>query len=356
MSKVQQNRFVSEDARWKAICSRDVTAEGAFWVAVRTTGVYCRPGCPARLPRRENVDFYETQAAARAAGFRPCKRCQPDDPPLAERQARLVARAANMIEQAETPPTLDELSNQIGVSPHHLHRLFKAQLGITPKQYATAKRARKLQAALAAGTRVTDAVYDAGFNAPSRMYEQSVPRLGMTPGRARQKGQGEEVRFTLAESWLGRTLVAATEKGICSIQFGETDEEMMDALRACFPLADFTEAETGSAYADWVEQTLAFIEKPLVAPSMPLDVRGTAFQEQVWRALMRVQPGETRTYGEIAKSIGKPKAVRAVASACGANRLAVVIPCHRIIGKDGAMSGYRWGIKRKEQLLERERG
>ncbi|MCI5046109.1 MAG: bifunctional DNA-binding transcriptional regulator/O6-methylguanine-DNA methyltransferase Ada [Aquisalinus sp.] len=355
MSKLHQSRFTNDEARWQAICARNAAAEGAFWIAVSTTGVYCRPGCPARLPKRENIVFYETRAAARAAGFRPCKRCQPDEPPLAERQARLVEQAVKMIEQAETPPTLDELSNKIGVSPHHLHRLFKAQLGVTPKQYATARRAGKLQAALAAGTRVTDAVYDAGFNAPSRMYEQSGQRLGMTPGKARQKGQGEDVRFTLAESWLGRTLVAATEKGICSIQFGDTDEEMMEALRARFPLADLTEAETGSAYADWVEQTLAFIEQPLAVPSMPLDVRGTAFQEQVWRALMRVQPGETRTYTDIAKSIGRPKAVRAVASACGANRLAVVIPCHRIIGKDGAMSGYRWGIKRKEQLLEKER-
>ncbi len=354
MLETTMTRYDTEEARWAAMERRDAAAEGAFWIAVQTTGIYCRPGCPARMPKRENVSFFDTRDAARMAGFRACKRCKPDEPALAERQAKAVAAAVKLIEAAAAAVKLDDLALRVGVSPHHLHRLFKSQLGVTPKQYADALRAGRLRDILAAGGRVTDAVYDAGFGAPSRMYDQAGARLGMAPSEIKRQGENMEIRYTIADSWLGRALVAATEKGICCIQFDDDDQMLTDELQQRFPNATLAEAEAGSDYAGWVQQTLAFIEEPATAPSMPLDIRGTAFQEQVWRALMTIRAGETKTYSEVAKAIGKPKAVRAVASACGANKIAVIIPCHRVIGKDGSVTGYRWGTERKQKLLARE--
>ncbi len=348
-------KFDSEDAKWQAVVARDSAADGAFWLGVITTGIYCRPGCPARTPKRENVKFYRSRATARQDGLRPCKRCHPDEPPLAERQAKAVQAAVDIIKAAEVPPKLADLASAVGLSQHHFHRLFKAQLGVTPKQYADALKADRLKTSLVSGNRVTDAVYDAGYSAPSRMYEQATARLGMSPQQVKGKASGQELRYVITTCWLGRVIVAATEKGICAIQFGETDERLIEGVREVYPNAELTVAEAGSDYEAWVEDTLRFIEAPLTAPTMPLDVRGTAFQEQVWRALMTIPPGEKLSYSEVAEKIGKPKSIRAVANACGANRLAIVIPCHRVIGKSGS-GGYRWGVERKEKILEREEG
>ena len=344
------------DRYWQALLARDSAYEGRIWWAVTTTGVYCRPGCPARTPKRENVRFYRTREEARAAGFRPCKRCRPDEPPQAERHADAVRRAIALIEQAEEQPSLKQVADAAGLSPHYLHRLFKKQLGITPKQYGDALRAGRLRDALAEGRSVTEAVYEAGYGAPSRMYEKAASRHGMNPGELRKEGENMEIRYRIADSWLGRTLVAATEKGVCCIQFGDEDRPLIEELGNRFPKATLEPAEDRSGYADWIDDTLAAIEAPEHRHPLSLDIQGTAFQEQVWRALMTIPAGETVTYSDLAHAIGKPKAVRAVAAACGANKLAVVIPCHRVIGKDGKLTGFRWGIERKRQLLDRERG
>ncbi|WP_306251826.1 bifunctional DNA-binding transcriptional regulator/O6-methylguanine-DNA methyltransferase Ada [Parvularcula sp. IMCC14364] len=350
------SRFDCDEMRWQAFVTRNKQAEGAFWIAVKTTGIYCRPGCPARTPNRENVEFYASRGAARASGFRPCRRCKPDAPSLLERQASTVAAAAKIIAEAKSPPTLAALSTAVGMSAHHLHRLFKRHLGVTPRQYADSLRARRLRSALARQDRVTDAIYDAGFTSPSRMYAQAQSRLGMPPRQALNQGKGEDIRYTLAKSWLGRTLVAATDKGICAVQFGKSNATLLAELQGRFPGANLTKAEPGSPYEQWVSETLAVIDAPASSPSMPLDVRGTAFQEQVWRALMHVPSGSTQSYSDIAAEIGKPSAVRAVATACGANKLAVIIPCHRIVSKAGSLSGYRWGLDRKQKLLNKESG
>lgn len=342
------------DRYWQALLERDDAYEGKIWWAVVTTGVYCRPGCPARTPKRENVRFYKTRAEARKAGFRPCKRCLPDGPPQSVRHAQAVSAAVAFIERAQEQPSLEEIAREVALSPHYLHRIFKKQLGITPKQYGDALRAGRLREAIAAGGSVTAAVYEAGYGAPSRMYEKATARHGMKPGELRRKGENMEIRYRIAESWLGRALVAATEKGVCCIQFGEADAPLIEELGQRFPKAVLEPAEEASDYAIWIDETLAAVEAPEQSHHLSLDIQGTAFQEQVWRALMEIPSGKTVTYSELATAIGKPKAVRAVAAACGANKLAVIIPCHRVIGKDGKLTGFRWGIERKQQLLTRE--
>lgn len=356
---MKQSKADEEEAYWQALVNRDDTYEGRVWWAVVTTGIYCRPGCPARLPKRENVRFFKAREAAQKAGFRPCKRCRPDQPPQNVRHGQAVAAAVARIEAGvsraeDKQPDLVQIAAAAGFSPYYLHRIFKRQLGVTPKQYGDACRAGRLSQLLSKGERVTEAVYAAGYGAPSRVYETAMARHGMRPGQISKKGENMEIRYQIADSWLGRTLVAATNKGVCCIQFGDSDDELVQELTRRFPKARLEAAEKESDYARWILETLAAIEVPEITHTLSLDIQGTAFQEQVWRALMAIPAGRTVTYSDLAMAIGKPKAVRAVAAACGANKLAVVIPCHRVIGKNGSLTGFRWGVARKQQLLDRE--
>ena len=348
--------FETDDSRWEAVCRRDRAADGYFWFGVTSTGIYCRPGCPARTPKRANMRYFPSPGAARAAGLRPCKRCHPDGQGLSARATATVENICRMIEAADTPPALPDLAAQADLTPGHLSRQFKARLGITPGQYANAIRGERLKTALQGEGRVTDALYDAGFNAPSRAYEAAGKRLGMTPGDAKKGGDGQIIRYAIAPSWLGRTLVAATGKGLCAVQLGDDDAALLAALAQRFKKATLEEAEPGSPYRRWIDGALAAIDRPEQAANLPLDIQGTAFQEQVWQALRRIPAGETVTYGELATAIERPTATRAVAAACGANRIAIIIPCHRVIGKDGTLTGYRWGTERKAKLLKAERG
>lgn len=342
------------DPRWAAVLARDPAADGEFLYAVKTTGVYCRPSCGARAPRAENVEFHASAAAAEAAGFRPCRRCRPDLPPLAERQAGLVAELCRLIDAAEAPPTLHQLAAHAGLSPHHLHRLFKAQTGLTPKAYAAAQRAGRLRAGLAQGDSVTEAVYAAGYNASSRFYAQAEHILGMTPKRYRAGGELAEIRFAIGQCSLGAILVAASQRGLCAILLGDDPAALARDLQDRFPKATLLGGDAG--FEAWVAQVVGLVEAPGIGLKLPLDIRGTAFQQRVWQALCDIPAGQTVSYSEIARRIGQPKAVRAVAGACAANALAVAIPCHRVVRTDGGLSGYRWGVERKRALLEREAG
>ncbi len=352
-------RFDTDAARWAAVQRRDHVADGHFVFSVKTTGVYCRPSCAARPARRENVAFHATPADAQRAGFRPCKRCRPDDPPRAAREAALIADACRSIEAAieagGEEPRLAVLAGKAGISPHHFHRMFRRIAGVTPKSYAAAQRQRRVQASLSAGSRVTETIYDAGFNSSSRFYEAAPGMLGMTPSAYRKGGQGEVMWHAMGRCSLGGVLVAATERGVCSIMLGDNPAELVEDLKTRFPKARLVEAEPG--FADWVAKVVRFVDDPARAEGLglPLDIRGTAFQRRVWEALRRIPAGRTATYGELAASLGVPRAVRAVAGACAANKIAVAIPCHRVIGSDGRLTGYRWGVERKRRLLERER-
>jgi AraC family transcriptional regulator of adaptative response/methylated-DNA-[protein]-cysteine methyltransferase len=342
----------SADPRWAAIIARDRNADGAFFFAVRTTGVYCRPSCSARRANPENVTFHASAADAERAGFRPCKRCRPDRLPLAAQHAALVADLCRFIETSESVPTLRELAARAGLSAHHLHRTFRAITGVTPKAYAAAQRGQRMRQALAEGARVTDAIYDAGYGSNGRFYDQSNEVLGMTPTRYRAGGEGAEIRFALGECSLGSILVARSERGVCAIFIGDDPDRLARDLQDRFPHAHLVGADAG--FEKLVATVVGFVEAPNIGLDLPLDVRGTAFQQRVWQAMRAIPPGETTSYGELARRIGAPTATRAVAAACAANALAVAIPCHRVVRSDGALSGYRWGVERKRALLERE--
>ena len=344
--------YSSDDDRWAALVARDRNADGRFFYSVRTTGVYCRPSCAARLARRENVRFHATCVAAEQAGFRPCKRCRPNEAALAERQAAAVAKACRIIEQAEEIPSLDTLARAAGLSRFYFHRVFKAVIGVTPKAYAAAHRAKLVRAELVGGNTVTEAIYGAGFNSSSRFYETSSALLGMTPTEFRDGGDGTLIRFAVGECSLGSILVAATGKGVCAIEFGDEPAALVQKLQDRFPKASLVGGDKG--FEDLVAEVVGFVEAPAQGLDLPLDVRGTAFQQRVWRALRDIPAGSTATYGEIAKRIGRPKAVRAVAQACATNAIAVAIPCHRVVRTDGSASGYRWGVERKRALLRLE--
>ncbi|GAB6845741.1 AraC family transcriptional regulator of adaptative response/methylated-DNA-[protein]-cysteine methyltransferase [Methylorubrum rhodinum] len=341
-----------DDARWTALAARDPLADGRFVYAVRTTGVYCRPSCAARRPKPENVTFHATCAEAEAAGFRPCLRCRPNAPSRTERHAEAVARACRLIEAAETPPSLYALAQAVGLSPFHFHRVFREATGITPKAYATARRADRAAAGLQEAASVTEAIYAAGYAAPSRFYAGAAERLGMSPSAYRKGGIGARIRFAVAPCALGTVLVAATERGVCAILLGDNPEALARDLRDRFPRAELIGGDAG--FEAWVARVVSFVEAPGRGLDLPLDIGGTAFQQRVWTALRAIPPGRTATYAEIARAIGEPAAVRAVAMACGANRLAVAIPCHRVVRSDGSLSGYRWGVERKRDLLARE--
>jgi AraC family transcriptional regulator of adaptative response/methylated-DNA-[protein]-cysteine methyltransferase len=333
------------DTAWAAFMRRDRSWDGRVIGAVKTTGVYCKPSCPARRPKRENVEFYASGDEARAAGFRPCLRCKPDE---VGRDRGAVAKAVKIIEEAEETPSLAELATAVGYAPHHFQRIFKRDLGVSPAEYARGLRNRRTEAALKANGRVTDAVYDAGYSGPSSFYSDAKERLGMTPSAWRDGGRGATVRWTHFDSPLGRMLIAATDRGICRLTF----DDSVDSLRRLFPHATIVE-DAGGLKA-LVEGALEAIERPLAAQDLPIDVAGTAFQEAVWRELRKIPAGETRSYAEIAAAIGHPKAVRAVGSANGDNHVCVLIPCHRVIRSDGSLGGYGGGIERKKKLLAAE--
>ena len=342
-----------KDPRWASIMNRDAAADGKFVYAVRTTGVYCRPSCPSRPAKPKNVSFYATCADAEAAGYRACQRCAPNGQSLAEANAAVVAAACRLIEEAEELPTLDELAVSVGMSPYHFHRQFKAITGLTPKAYGAAHRAKKVRAELAdKETSVTSAIYGAGFNSNSRFYETSDEVLGMTPTAFKQGGRNAEIRFAVGQCSLGAILVARSEKGICAITLHDDPEELVRELQDRFPNANLIGGDR--EFEQLVAQVVGFVEAPRIGLNLPLDVRGTAFQQRVWQALREIPAGETVSYAEIARRIGEPKAVRAVAQACGANNIAVAIPCHRVVKKDSALSGYRWGVARKRALIEKE--
>jgi AraC family transcriptional regulator of adaptative response/methylated-DNA-[protein]-cysteine methyltransferase len=341
------------DPRWQAVMGRDAAADGSFVYAVKTTGVYCRPSCPSRRAKPENVAFYETMAAAEAAGFRACQRCKPNGQPTAKEQAALVAEACRLIEAAEEPPKLEELAAAVGMSPFHFHRRFKAVTGLTPKAYAAAHRGRRVREELDnADASVTEAIYGAGYNSGSRFYEASNELLGMTPTAYKQGGKDAAIRFAIAECSLGSILVAMSGKGVCAILLGDDPDELARDLQDRFPNARLIGADRD--FEALVAKVVGFVEAPRIGLDLPLDMRGTAFQQRVWQALREVPAGETVSYAEVARRIGEPKAVRAVAQACGANKIAVAIPCHRVVRTDGDLSGYRWGVERKRALIAKE--
>ncbi|QLC24595.1 bifunctional DNA-binding transcriptional regulator/O6-methylguanine-DNA methyltransferase Ada [Parasphingopyxis algicola] len=342
----QQITSIDPDLAWRAVQARDRSFDGRFVTGVLTTGIYCRPSCAARHPKRGNVRFFATGNEAREAGLRPCKRCKPDE---VSRDEAAVAEAVALIAAAEEAPKLDQVAAQVGYSPTHFLRVFRRATGVTPAAYARRLRADRAERALDTEDRVTDAIYEAGYSGPGRFYAETGKRLGMTPSAWRKGGEGVTIHWAIAETSLGDMLVAATERGICRLSFDEDEA----ALRERFPNAEIVPAN--GDMADLVARTVAAVDDPARPHGLSLDVQGTAFQEAVWRELTRIPPGETRTYAEIAAAVGKPKAVRAAGSANGANNVAVLIPCHRVIRTDGSLGGYAYGLKRKEALLERER-
>jgi len=352
MNELIQVVLPDEETCWQAVAARDGRYDGVFVFGVHSTGIYCRPGCPARRPRREGVSFYAGSAAARAAGFRACRRCQPDA--AAHPRAQLVERARQRLDAAEEPLSLAQLAGELGASPTYLQRIFKADTGLSPSQYAAARRLERLKQGLQQGRTVTTALYDAGFGSASRLYAGARQALGMTPGVYRRGGVGMEIRYTCFDTVLGRALLAATQHGVCKLSFGEEDAALAADLAAEFPHA--ARREDAAGLAAWAAALRAHLAGDRQTLELPLDARGTEFQQRVWAALRQIPCGQTRSYAQLAEAIGQPAAVRAVASACARNPVAVVTPCHRIIRSDGSLGGYRWGLERKQALLKREHG
>lgn len=346
------NETASTDARWSAVLARDPQAD--FIYAVRSTGIYCRPACPSRRARPDNVVFFENAGLARSAGFRACQRCDPDGEAPAARRAQLIAVLCRHIEAEDTPPPLQALAQQAGMSAVQLRRAFQAAMGLTPRAYAQALRARRVQQALAGGeANVTQALYGAGFNSSGRFYAQADALLGMAPGQYRKGGQEADIRFAVGQCSLGAILVACSGRGVCAISLGDEADALVRELQDRFPQARLHGGDAD--FESLVARVVGLVDDPRAPVALPLDIRGTAFQQRVWQALQQVPPGQTLSYAELAARVGSAAAVRAVAGACAANVLAVAIPCHRIVRSDGGISGYRWGVERKRALLERER-
>lgn len=346
--------FDSDDARWSALCARDVAAEGRFWFAVTTTRVYCRPTCHSRLPLREHVRFFDSPTDAEAAGFRPCKRCQPQQaqPGIVTEHMAAVTRACAMLREADETLSLATLAAAVGMSPYHFQRVFKAHIGLSPRQYAIGVRRERVSMQLQSAADVTTAIYAAGYNSNGHFYAESDAALGMTPTTRRRCAAGETIRYGMATCYLGWVLVAATPRGLCAIDLGDDPATLEAELRRRFELAHLTRDPD---FADWVQQVVDFLDAPARGLSLPLDIQGTAFQQRVWAALREIPAGSTLSYSQVAERIGAPTSVRAVAGACAANKLAVAIPCHRVVRQDGDLSGYRWGVERKRRLLAREK-
>ena len=341
-----------QDPRWRAVLARDRAADGAFLYSVRTTGVYCRPSCASRAANPRNVRFHDDAGQAERAGFRPCRRCRPDQLAPAGQRAAAIAEICRLIERADEPPTLAVLAAAAGLSPHHFHRVFRAVTGVTPGRYAAACRTRKVRDQLRRAGTVTEAIYAAGFNSGGRFYAASDAMLGMTPRAFRAGGTGTEIRFAVGQCTLGAILVAASARGVCAILLGDEPDALVRDLQDRFPAAELIGGDAG--FEATVAQVVGFVETPRLGLELPLDVRGTAFRQRVWDALRQVPAGRTVSYAEMARRIGAPGAARAVAAACAANPLAVAIPCHRVVSSDGSLSGYRWGVARKRTLLARE--
>jgi len=343
---------IADDPRWARVAARDKTADGQLWYSVSTTGVYCRPSCPSRRANPKNVALHDTLEGARATGFRACRRCNPDGRSLEFENAALAAKVCRMIEEREEELSLEELAKAVGRSPSYFHRVFKAATGLTPKEYAAADRAKKVRESLENGNSVTAAIYDAGFNSSGRFYEKSTGMLGMTPTQYRDGGAKEQIKFAVGQTSLGAILIASSTKGIASILLGDDPDALVRNVQDRFPKACLIGADR--EYETLISRVVGFVENPSIGLDLPLDVRGTVFQQRVWQALQEIPVGETMSYSEIARRIGLPNSVRAVAGACAANHLAVAIPCHRVVRNDGALSGYAWGVERKQALLDRE--
>ena len=338
---------------WQIVSKRDRTADGSFYYSVETTGVYCRPSCPGRLAKRENVRFHQSCADAERAGFRACKRCNPNGTSPSEEQARKVAGVCRIIEESTDIPTLEHLAEKVGVTPFHLHRVFKSATGVTPRSYAVALRSKRVRSRLLSGKEtITEAIYAAGYNSNGRFYDQSQAILGMTPSSFRTGGEQEQIKFAVGQCSLGAILVAQSQHGVCAILLGDDPETLVCDLHRQFPKAELIPGD--QTFEHTVATVIGCVERPSQALDLPLDIRGTAFQQRVWKALAEIPVGSRLSYTELADRIGLPKSVRAVAQACGANKLAVAIPCHRIVRQSGELAGYRWGIERKRRLLQRE--
>ncbi|MDF0545922.1 bifunctional DNA-binding transcriptional regulator/O6-methylguanine-DNA methyltransferase Ada [Sphingobium sp. H39-3-25] len=353
MSNQDKNaEAILADPRWARIVARDKSADGEFWYTVNTTGIYCRPSCPSRGCNPKNVTIHDTLESAQRTGFRACKRCKPDGPAAEVANAGIVTRACRLIEESETVPSLTELAEGLALSPGYFHRIFKAHTGLTPRAYAAAHRTKRVREALAGENSVTEAIYDAGFNSSGRFYESSNAMLGMTPSRFRDGGAKEEIRFAIGETTLGAILVASSAKGVAAILLGDDPDTLARDLQDRFPKATLIGADAD--YEAVIAKVVGFVEAPQVGLDLPLDVRGTAFQQRVWQALRDIPLGQTLSYSDVATRIGAPNAMRAVAGACAANKLAIAIPCHRVVRNDGALSGYAWGVERKRAILDRE--
>lgn len=352
---------MTQSERWRAVTGRDSRFDGAFVYAVRTTGIYCRPSCASRKPRRDNVDYFPLPESAEQAGYRACLRCRPAEAEPRDPQLEMVRRVCRYIDENAGgegggeggPPTLAQMGRHVGISPHHLQRTFKRHLGISPRQYADARRLGRLKAGLRRGEGVAPALYDAGYGSPSRVYERAPGQLGMTPATYAKGGRGARIGYSVVGCALGRLLVAATATGVCAVYLGDHDGELGEELASEYPAAEIVRDEAG--LGRWTALLVNYLAGAEPRLELPLDVRATAFQWRVWEELRRIPLGETRTYGEIAARLGKPKAQRAVGRACATNPVSVVVPCHRAVREDGGLGGYRWGLERKQALLERER-
>jgi AraC family transcriptional regulator, regulatory protein of adaptative response / methylated-DNA-[protein]-cysteine methyltransferase len=345
-----QMRLGSPDQRWTLVLAHDAKADGRFVYAVKSTGIFCRPSCPSRRPKRENIEFFDSPAQAQQAGYRPCRRCTPLE---RNPQMQKVEAACRYIDQnLDITLSLTAISRHVAISPFHFQRLFKRILGISPREYQQARRAGKFRQALLGEGSVTEAIYEAGYSSSSRAYESIPAQLGMTPSAFRKGGEGIEIRCTVISTELGKLLVATTPRGVCAVRFGESEAALLRELKRDFEAAEIRRDDAGlESVASQIQQLL---EGPTAPLNIPLDLRGTAFQQMVWKELQRIPSGQTRSYTDLAKTIGRPKAVRAVANACGSNPVAVVVPCHRVVQKNGSLAGYRWGVKRKKLLLDRE--
>ena len=351
---MEQNPMENTDALWTAVLERAKNPAPQFLYAVKTTGIYCRPDCPSRRPKRQNVAFYASGVQAEADGFRACLRCRPSARSPQEETAALIAQACRTIEAAEEEPRLEDLANQCGLSVFHFQRTFKSVMGVTPKAYAQAHRMARFREIVGSNDgSITTAIYDAGYNSSSRFYETATRALGMTPKRVQNGGKGVQILFAIGESSLGSVLVASSTKGVCAMLLGDTPEAVLVDLQDRFPNADLVGNDAD--YEALIGQVIRFVDDPRYGLNLPLDIQGTAFQQRVWEALRNIPVGKTASYGEIANTIGAPKSFRAVAQACGANSIAVAIPCHRVVRSDGGLSGYRWGVERKREILENEK-
>ena len=349
----QLSTYSTDAERWKAVVDREKSADGCFYYAVKTTGIFCRPSCSSKLPNRENVEYFLSCQDAQESGYRACKKCRPTGTTGKDEAEQKVIKACRIIEKSNPVPKLGDLAKEVGLSPYHFHRLFKKHVGVTPKQFASSHRSKRFRDSLKSSESITEAFYEAGYSSSSGVYNKNQDHLSMKPKEYKAGGVGITIHYGIAECIFGWAIVAATDRGICSIEFGDNPAVLPQQLQDRFPKATVTKA--GPGFARLIEEVVNFIKAPSDNFNLPLDIQGTAFQQQVWTLLRQIKPGQTMSYTEVAEKMGNPKAVRAVATACGANRLAVVIPCHRVISKDGKLSGYRWGVEKKKILLDNEK-